>query len=305
MPPGDALRVTRREVVTAGSQRRERTAPRRPARPTAPRRRSGTDTRPREHVVVVRLDLVEDLAVERERGAQAVARGGVDEVDARLGRAVVPAGALDLPGQQVADRLVDPARGPAGRGRRRTGRASPAAGTPGRAAGPRPRRAGSWSAGTRSPSSIACGSSSSQRTSRTPGRGSAATAGRSRRPSPTCTAAGPRRSRSDVDGEVRAHRRQEVGEVRGRQRPPSRGVQHGAGDRVAGRAPVELREEARGPRGERGASRRARRARRRGRRRSRAKPYSAWTYGRFAAGSSSVARWNVRPCRALRSRQRA
>jgi hypothetical protein len=62
-----------------------------------------------EDVVVGALDLVEDLGVERQRGAEAVAGGRVHELDAALGAGVPATSPLDLPRQQVADRLVHPA----------------------------------------------------------------------------------------------------------------------------------------------------------------------------------------------------
>ena len=60
----------------------------RPARApatAAARGASPTDDPAREHVVVGPLDLVEDAAVERERGAQARPRGRVHQLDTRLG----------------------------------------------------------------------------------------------------------------------------------------------------------------------------------------------------------------------------
>jgi hypothetical protein len=60
-----------------------------------------------EYVVVRLLDRVEDLLVEGERHLQAVARGRMYESQPRFGAAVQGARLLDLPRQQIADRLVD------------------------------------------------------------------------------------------------------------------------------------------------------------------------------------------------------
>src|SRR5262249_12247365 len=57
---------------------------------------------PAEHVVAGRLDLVQDPAVQHERGAQAVARGRMHQLDAGRGVPVQVAGPGDLGGQQVA-----------------------------------------------------------------------------------------------------------------------------------------------------------------------------------------------------------
>jgi hypothetical protein len=61
---------------------------------------------PGEHVVVRLLDRVEDLAVQRERRAQAIARRPIDQVDARRGGSVQRTCTLDLVREQVADRPV-------------------------------------------------------------------------------------------------------------------------------------------------------------------------------------------------------
>src|SRR4051795_3015502 len=70
----------------------------------------GADARaPVEHPVVGSLDLVEDAAVKRQRGADAVAAGRVEQPDAGLGLAEQLTCTLRLEGKQSAGRRCDDA----------------------------------------------------------------------------------------------------------------------------------------------------------------------------------------------------